>query len=256
MDKEIFKTLGIKEKEADLYLTLLKTGPITVGRLAKKTGKQRVSLYGYLQQLQEIGLVTQSSKFGVTTFMSEPPEKISQIFDQNINNLKKKKVELLAILPQITSIVGKGAGKPKFFLYEGESAMKSVMRDILLYSDSELISLWPAKAMIDILGENYFENFNNERISRNIPVRAIWAETQKLDAKTHPYLGSGKQFLREIRIAPPVIDFSMGYFVYDDKSAFISSREESFGFVIESKEFAQLLKSQFEFVWKHSRSVI
>ena len=62
----------------------------------------------------------------------------------------------------------------------------------------------------------------------------------------------GEEFLREIRVAPKEMDFSMGYWVYGRKAAFISSRAESFGYVIESEELVQTLKSQFELIWRLS----
>jgi hypothetical protein len=37
----------------------------------------------------------------------------------------------------------------------------------------------------------------------------------------------------------------MSYWLYADKAAFISSRRETFGFIIHSKDFAELIKAQF-----------
>lgn len=45
----------------------------------------------------------------------------------------------------------------------------------------------------------------------------------------------------------------MGYWIYGDKVVCISSRKESFGFIIESREFAELLCAQFEVLWKQAK---
>ena len=84
---------------------------------------------------------------------------------------------------------------------------------------------------------------------------AIWPENQKVDIKKHPYLGVGEEFLREIRIAPKKINFSMGYWIYENKVAFISSKKECFGFIIESKEFTEMMSSQHEAIWKISKTI-
>ena len=89
----------------------------------------------------------------------------------------------------------------------------------------------------------------------NLYTRAIWPINQKIDIKKHPYLGVGEDFKREIRIAPKGVDFSMGYWIYKNKVAFISSRKESFGFIIESKELVDMLLSQFEIIWKMSKKI-
>jgi hypothetical protein len=44
----------------------------------------------------------------------------------------------------------------------------------------------------------------------------------------------------------------MGYWVYQNKAAFISSRAEGFGFIIESRELVAMLLTQFELLWSLS----
>jgi hypothetical protein len=46
----------------------------------------------------------------------------------------------------------------------------------------------------------------------------------------------------------------MGYWMYEDRVVFLSSEREGFSFVIHSKEFAQMMKLQFEQMWKVSKS--
>lgn len=126
---------------------------------------------------------------------------------------------------------------------------------MLLYDDIETQAFWPIKAMLDILSPDFFRYLNKERIKNHIYTRAIWPQSQVVDIKKHLYLGAGGEFQREIRIAPEGIDFSMGYWIYKDKAAFISSRKESFGFIIESRELVEMLLAQFEVIWKISKAL-
>jgi hypothetical protein len=109
--------------------------------------------------------------------------------------------------------------------------------------------------MLDILSEDFFKNLNKERIRLKLKTRAIWPRKQIVNIKEHPYLGAGEKFFREIRIAPQEINFSMGYWIYGNKVAFISSKREAFGFIIESRELAETLSSQFEVIWKLSKPI-
>jgi hypothetical protein len=43
--------------------------------------------------------------------------------------------------------------------------------------------------------------------------------------------------------------FSMAYAIYDDTVAFINSNREAYGFIVQSREFADLMTMQFEAVW-------
>ena len=109
--------------------------------------------------------------------------------------------------------------------------------------------------MIEVIGEDTFRYLNKERIKRNIYTQAIWPNTQLVDIKKHPYLGVGEEFLREIRIAPEGIDFSMGYWIFENKVSFVSSAKEAFGFIVESKELVEMLSSQFDLIWKQSKTI-
>ena len=250
-----FAALGLNDEETKTYLSLLEMGPITVGTLAHKLGKPRPSLYGFLKRLQDKGLVTQSEKAGVRIYMAEPPEKVELLFREQIDELSREHRTYLELLPHLQEKMPTDSLRPRFQLYEGAEGLQFVLKDMFLYRNIETFAFWPIKAMVDILSPEFFRHHNKERIRRNIYTQAIWPANQTVSMKTHPYLGTGEAFRREIRIAPKEIDFSMGYWIYNNKAAFISSRKESFGFIIESRELVGMLLSQFRLVWKASKPI-
>ncbi|MEK7083908.1 MAG: helix-turn-helix domain-containing protein [Patescibacteria group bacterium] len=255
MIQQILSSLDLKEEEIQTYLVLLETGPITVGDLAKKLVVPRPSLYGFLERLQDKGLVVESQLSHVKQFIAERPEKIELLFEQKIAELEKQKAAYKQIMPSLEQTMASAWLSPKFQLYESEDGLRHLLKDMLLYRDIETEALWPIKAMIDILSPAFFEYLNERRIKSNLYTRAIWPKDQVVAIEDHPYLGVGLEFKREIRIAPENLDFSMGYWMYGNKTAFISSRKESFGFIVESKEMRQLLKTQFEMIWQISTPV-
>lgn len=250
---ETLANLGLRDEESKTFLFLLENGPQTAGNLAKKTGLSRPSLYGFLRKLQNLELVTESQKNGTKIFAASSGERVSRIFDDRIQSLEKGKQ---SVEKAYRELIGSGITvSPKFQLFEGKEGLRHVLKDMLLYRDIETKAYWPIKSMIEILSENFFKELNKERIQRGLYTRAIWPQGQAVDIRKHPYLGAGKRFLREIRLAPKDIAFSMGYWIYGDKVAFISSKKEAFGFIIESKELVEMLSTQFEVLWKVSKSV-
>jgi len=252
IDKTLEK-LGLGDEEIKTFLFLLENGEQTAGNLAKKTGLSRPSLYGFLRKLQNNGFIVESQKNGVKTFQTGSKEKIQAILDEQIKGIEKGKSDIEKVFAEI----GKGIliTSPKFQFFEGKDGVKHVLKDLLLYRNIDTKAYWPIKAMIEILSEDFFIDLNKERIKRNIYTEAIWPENQKVDIKKHPYLGIGEEFFREIRIAPKEIDFSMGYWIYENKVAFISSKKECFGFIIESKEFTEMMLSQYKAIWKISKVI-
>ncbi len=256
MLEEILTNLELDADEIKTYLTLLESGPITAGVLAKKMAVPRPSLYGFLERLHQRGLVSEQLNFeSVKVFAAEPPEKVSMLFDQQIEHLQKQQHLYKDFLPELLKTRATKYLSPKFQLFEGQDGVRHVLKDMLLYHDIETQAFWPIKAMIDILGPDFFRYLNKERIKSKLFTRAIWPESQVVDVASHPYLGVGSEFKREIRIAPKQIDFSMGYWMYANKAAFISSRKESFGFIIESTELTEMLLTQFEIIWAMSKPI-
>lgn len=249
MLENIFASLGLEAEEAKVYTFLLETGSIPAGVLAKKIGIPRSSVYGFLKRLQEHNLVVESLKGGIKIFSAETPEKINLLFRQQQEALSKNQELFKNLLPALTPKESGRLITPKVQLFEGASGLQSALKDMLLYYDMETIAVWPIKAMVDILSPDFFRYLNKERIKNNLYTRAIWPQNQTVDIKQHPYLGVGEAFKREIRLAPDEMDFSMGYWIYGNRVVFISSRKESFGFIIESVELVETLKAQFEIVW-------
>jgi len=252
IDKTLEK-LGLKDEEIKTFLYLLENGEQTAGNLAKKTGLSRPSLYGFLKKLQSSGLIVESQQNGIKTFLTCKEEQIKNILDEKIKELEKGKNEIQNFFSELKK--GAVITSPKFQFFEGRGGIQHLLRDIFLYHNIETKTYWPIKAMIDLLGEEFFKHLNKERIKRGIYNRAIWPQSQKVDIKSHPYLGVGENFIREIRLAPKEVEFSMGYWIYENKVVFVSSKKESFGFIIESKEFVEMLSSQFEVLWKLSKEM-
>ena len=243
--------LGLKDQEIKTFLYLLENGEQTAGILAKKTGLSRPSLYGFLKKLQTIGLVIESQKNSIKTFSASNKEKVKALLDERIDELEKGRSEIEKVFSEIKK---EGASvNPKFQLFEGREGLQNILKDVLLYRDIKTMSYWPIKSIIDNVTADFFKKLNADRIKQRIYVRAIWPENQMVNIKKQPFMGGGEKFYRETRIAPPQIAFSMGYWIYENKVAFISSKKEAFGFIVESREFVEMLSSQWELVWNNSK---
>lgn len=258
MLQDLLAKLDLSEDEIKTYVAVLEFNQTTVGNLAKKLGMPRSSLYGFLKKLRAGGLITQSVKSGIQTFSAEPPEKIDLLFQQKVEMLQGMRRAYQELLPELQKHRPSRFLTPKFQLYEGEEGVKHLLKDILLYRNIETQTFWPIRTMVDILSPEFLWYHNKERIRQNIYIRAIWPQAHKgmINIRQHPYLGVGEAFKREIRIAPEGINFSMGYWIYGNKAAFISSRKESFGFIIESAELTEMLLAQFEVMWGMSQPLV
>jgi sugar-specific transcriptional regulator TrmB len=255
MIDKILKSLELNSESIDLYKRLLEGGGTSAGQLARLTGMARATVYDLLGRLVEKGLVRQTQHRGVKNYAAEPVRKISTLFDQKIKQLNQTKKDFDTILPALEDKIAKHFTPPHFQLFEGPEAIKNILNDILLYRDLNTRSFWPISTSIETLSGAFFQQHNKQRVENNISVKAIWPQQRVVSAKEYPFLGSGKEHLRQIRIAPLDIDFEMGYWIYGTKIAFLSSQKESIGFIIESREMVEMMSVQHDIIWRLSTPI-
>src|SRR4051812_25054594 len=71
--------LGLSQKEARVYLANLMLGPATVQKIADQSGIKRVTTYVILESLNNLGLVSQSTKGKKTYFVAEEPSHLRRL---------------------------------------------------------------------------------------------------------------------------------------------------------------------------------
>lgn len=250
---ESFQTIGLSEDHLRIFLILTEYGDHTILELSKRTKIPRTTLYTLIEPLEKKGVIFRSNELGKTFWSAMQPENLRGIFDKEIFSISQAKNAYEEFLPELLKKRSRKTKTPTLRYYFGVDGVKNVLRDMLNYSNIETHSFWPIKLMVEVLGEEFFIEHNINRIRQNIWTKALWPEEKALNLKRFKFLGEGKDFKREIRIAPKSIDTTMGYWIYSDKVAFLSSRSELFGFIVQSEELKALLLTQFEFIWVQSK---
>lgn len=250
---ELLKELGLDKLEVCGYLELLQRGALPVASLAKRLGVPRTTAYTMLERLQKKGLVKVTIRKGVKSYTAESADSLAHIFSQRIATLETAHQQFLTQLPILRQKSARVNSAPRLSIMEGRESLQSLLRDMLHYGNMQTCAVWPIKKMMEVLTPEFFRFHNIERIKRNIYTRAVWPQNECVSIEQHPFMGWGKEFKREIRVAPTDVFYELGYWIYVDKVAFISSANESYGFLIQSEELAQTLRAQFELLWQASQ---
>lgn len=245
-----FKTqlveLGFSEKEADVYLALLKLGKGTVSSIARKAGIQRTTAYNVLDGLVSKNLVRITGKEPKQEYVAESPDIILKVLKTKQKKTEEQLNAANKIVPQLKSIHNKG-NRPKISFYEGQEGLIRVYEDTL--TSSEPIR---AYATLDDMYQTlpgYFPDYFKRRAKKNIPIRAILPATQT----TSERMGHNKEEMRTVALIPAdKFRFSPEINIYDDKVMIASWREE-LGIIIESAEIADAMKKIYELAWQEAK---
>lgn len=250
--KNVLGRLGISGMEADTLISLFSEPEgASVVRLSKKLNLPRTTIYGHLESLVEKGLVKKGVTERGSLFYAEDIETLSRLFDDKKKDIEeaRKEFEKISSSELIVS-----SYNPKFTVYDRPGAAEAIFYDILRSRPKKTCWFWPVGEMVKTVLPEVFSSFQTERSKRGIRLDVLWPKKRAVKLEEHPYLTPEQESLRNIRILPGEIDHVMGYGIYGNKVAFISSKKEDYGFIIDSKELSETFQSQFDYFWKISKN--
>ncbi|MCX6794644.1 MAG: hypothetical protein NTY31_01440 [Candidatus Falkowbacteria bacterium] len=118
--------IGLSDKEAKIYLTLLQFPELSASKIAKKNELPRPTTYSSLESLIKKGLVGTSFNGRIKNFTAEPPKNLRDLIDQEEENLKTKKEIVINIEKQLNEIKHQ-IDRPEVTFYDGAQAVNSLM---------------------------------------------------------------------------------------------------------------------------------
>lgn len=243
----ITKTLaefGLSPNQVKIYLALLELGEAKVQDISKKGQVLRTTTYEILEQLKNIGLVSQYNRQGARIYMAEPPRSLERI-------LADKQKTIADILPELESMYNISGFKPKIRFYEGLEGYKTVYDDTLHAKSKKLSAILSMQDMFDKLGEKYMVNYIARRVEAGIHLNVIRIGPHEVK----PIWPDAPEEFRQVRLAPAGFVFPLTMYVYDNKVSLMSTKRENFGLIIESREFMQTQKALFDVLWQTSRKL-
>src|SRR3989344_1480402 len=248
MDITLLAQIGLKEKEAKVYISLLKEGPQLANYIAKKTNILRSSIYDYFDVLLNKGFITYTIISGKKYFQAVDPQKILNSFEE------KKKIEeetLKSIIPELTSLKGMAEKKANVEVFEGKEGMKSVMSYILKDKLKEILIYGSSGVSYKLL-PFFMEHWHKQRTKQKIPIRIIYNNV--LESKERIKKGPSLR-LAKIRFFS-IKDVSLtGTIIYNDKVLITFWNPESpLAVSIESKEISKNYRDNFEILWANSKA--
>ncbi len=240
------KQLGLEEKEAKVYLAALELGAATIQNLSKKSGIKRSTVYEMLKSLKAMGLISESTEGKKRLIVAKNPENLKR-------NIKSKEQLLNEILPELKSLNNTASSKPRIMFYDNKEGIREIYRDTLLAKNKTTLWISPIQSMLETIGEDFLNKYVEERTKRGIWVKSVYVTSQQVPDYKYLKPETFKKTLREIRFTPKNISLANTMCIYDNKVAIMSSKKESFGFVIESEDYANMMKIYHNLLWEISK---
>lgn len=223
------RAAGLTENEEKVYLALIEIGPNQAGRISRKTGLHRRTVYDVTETLIQKGLVGYILENHKRVFSAVNPRRIT-------DSIEQKKKELMPFISELTEKFNATKKKESTNFYKGKNGLKMVFESQLEYPE------------ILILGANreayekmpyYFKWFNERRKEKKVKIRVITS-----DKSINPKIFAETRYLTEKYTDHMVIN------IYGNNVAMILWAKNPFAIVVEQEEFALSYRNYFDILWR------
>lgn len=248
MNEKLLEEIGLTKGEIKVYLTLLKLGETTTGKIIEEAQISSGKIYEILDKLIKKGLVSFTIKEKTKYFISASPNRILDYIHEKEKNLKEKEQELLKELPALLSVEKSGKKEYETNLFKGFKGLQTAIFEALedLTEKDELLAMGiisHKKEMYNLL----WQRWHKERMNKKIICKAIFSDKNTDYFKVFKKMRFTKVKVL-IGITPSAIDI-MGkrvlIFVYGEEPSCLS---------IKNPEIAKSFTSFFYNLWNIARN--
>lgn len=245
LSKNLLKSLNLKEAQASVYLAAMELGQASMQELAKKSGVKRTSIYNFIEELRERGLITETKKKKRKVYSAVSPEQLIEIEKTRVTELSRS-------LPELMAIYNKADNKPRVTFYESIEGTEEVYAD-MLNDKKPILAYEDLEHMKAGMRNVFFNTWPTERAKRQIPFKSITRDSiiaREFVEKNNIRLLRQSKFIQ-------AKDLKTEINIYGDKVALMSLRANPpFAVLIEDKDIAETMRVAWQQLWDRLGSAI
>ncbi|OGL68371.1 hypothetical protein A3D60_00685 [Candidatus Uhrbacteria bacterium RIFCSPHIGHO2_02_FULL_47_29] len=250
--KSLLIKIGLEEKEAEVYETLLSLGKTGMGKILNKVSLKRGSAYNAVYGLKAKGLVTELEEHGRKVFQVENPDRLASVLKTNEQSLKEAEQTLMGSLPSLKSAYNLIMHRPNVRFFEGDEGVRTVLEDSL--TSHETIYSY----IDNTLANEYFPKINEEYVSRRKRLGVVKRMISFDESYVRAHADRYRNALTEVRVVPtPPEHIRAVMQIYDGKISYLTLQPETLiGVIIEDERIYQMHRVLFELAWVAARPVV
>lgn len=228
--------IGFDKAESEIYLSLLKSGPVSAGKIAKATQINRTTVYDVLERLIKKGLITYQYETKTKLFCVVNPKRILEIAKEQLDTTKD-------MLPELVNLYSKSKDIEDFRIYRGTKGIKNILNDILNYKS---YVAYGSKGQFLEHVKLYFLKFQKQKKKLKINARIIMSEKYRSSEEV-------QKSYSKFKYIPDNFAGLTTTFVYGSNTAIIIWGEIPNATVIINQDVAKSYLSYFELLWKTAK---
>jgi sugar-specific transcriptional regulator TrmB len=251
---ETLKKIGFSDKEAQIYLQLIRLGPQSASVLSRHTKINRTTIYDILENLQERGIAQSIKKSGSTLFSALHPSELIRFLEREktemIRKIQRQQETVKGVLSELISLEGTNTTKPKVTFFEGEKGMREAYEDTLNSKD-EILAYANVEDMHKGLPHFFPEYYQRRAVENEIHIKAIMPNNKASSDRAKQDEIEDRE---SILIPKEEYEFTPEINIYNDK-VLITSWREKLAILIESKEISDFHRKMYKLCWARAKNL-
>lgn len=257
---KVLEEFGLSENEALVYQSALNLGETSPFKISKSTGIARTTVYAVLTDLALKGLVELESATGLmkqqTRVRAKNPSVLREILWEKRNDLIKREVDIVSILPFLKKEYLKDSTNADFQFFPGAEGAKKVNFDIDSVDQDSYV--FDYMTPMDVFGSTVI----NKGVEQSIKVQSKMRSTEYNLISLTPWskhalsyqVGRSQDYLNhvEYRVLPfELTGLSVWIYLKGDRVRIVSVKgDEVWGVIIRSQNLTNSLISIHQALWK------
>lgn len=238
------QAIGLTDKQAKVYVAALFLGPSSAQKISQQAEVNRATTYVILEELIQMGVVSQSSEGKKTVFVAEGAEAIDRHIELVKKNLTEQQAELKNLKPELETIARDSQSTtPQVFFFKGKDGVDQVNKYYRKHAKPNsttyvMFNVDEADRLAKEAGQTSVEF----RKKKNIAVQTMYY-SDKIEIKSDSKINRQSKRLE----FKPKADITL----QEDFAILSSYRDSSLvSMVLESKDIVEALRQVFEMAWQ------
>ncbi len=248
---DYLEQLEFSKIEAELYISLLESGPMSVAELAERVKLNRTAAYAYIDSLFKKGVVVKI-KGKSNKIAANSPENLNYLVEQKLSTAKILKEKLPPIISVLNTSFPRlqANSDSEMRYYKGRNGVKAIYEECL--KAKELCSYYNAADIINVFPEN-FQLFNDS-FKHNPEIKMYEICEDSPQARRQIEFAYGKEHKRYFwKLLPSDVKLtSNDILIYNGKVSIINIKDKDNieGVVLNNRDYYNNSKQLFDLLWR------
>jgi len=239
---EVLTRLGLNQKDQEVYLALLKSGPVTVTPLANAINCPVTTAQSVLNRLVDRGVIKVGKQKSRHVFEAHDPVVFRRLLERQVQ-------DVASVIPLLQKMQTGSSVTPKIRIFYRER-MTDIFHQALKCKSKLVYEIVAARDFQDIIGERF--HFTRRRVKDDVRLKSL--RVQKREIKKYSKQSHLRE-LREAKFLPPELNFRCSIMFWDDTIAFFTTKEEGLAWTVQSKTLRKTMEQIFDLLWSVSRKM-